>query len=193
MEIFFLRRKCGSHLRGHAKDVCRRHRLANAVASPRPAERCRNYSRASGKDNLYSVYPGSKNRRGAGMWRHYYERWRSMTVEKLGADMLEIAPDLAHFVPPARTLDKSVYSPWIGSDLHQRLRSANVDTVIITGGETDVCVLATMLGAIDWGVPRYPHNERTVQLRRRDPRRHDEYLHEPLRRTSGMRHHRHSA
>jgi nicotinamidase-related amidase len=74
-----------------------------------------------------------------------------MTVEKLGADMLEIAPDLAHFVPPARTLDKSVYSPWIGSDLHQRLRSANVDTVIITGGETDVCVLATMLGAIDWG------------------------------------------
>ena len=24
-------------------------------------------------------------------------------------------------------------------------------TVIITGGETDVCVLATMLGAIDWG------------------------------------------
>ena len=26
-----------------------------------------------------------------------------------------------------------------------------IDTVIITGGETDVCVLATMLGAIDWG------------------------------------------
>ena len=24
-------------------------------------------------------------------------------------------------------------------------------TVIITGGETDVCVLATMLGAINWG------------------------------------------
>jgi nicotinamidase-related amidase len=137
--------------------------------------------------------PARKTGEGAGMWRHYYERWRSMTVEKLGADMLEIAPDLAHFVPPARTLDKSVYSPWIGSDLHQRLRSANVDTVIITGGETDVCVLATMLGAIDWGGPRYPHNERTVQLRRRDPRRHDEYLHEPLRRTSGMRHHRHSA
>ena len=26
-----------------------------------------------------------------------------------------------------------------------------MDTVIITGGETDVCVLSTMLGAIDWG------------------------------------------
>jgi nicotinamidase-related amidase len=26
-----------------------------------------------------------------------------------------------------------------------------VNTLVITGGETDVCVLATMLGAIDWG------------------------------------------
>jgi nicotinamidase-related amidase len=25
------------------------------------------------------------------------------------------------------------------------------DTIVITGGETDVCVLATTLGAIDWG------------------------------------------
>jgi len=29
--------------------------------------------------------------------------------------------------------------------------SAGIDTVIITGGETDVCVPATMPGAIDWG------------------------------------------
>ena len=33
----------------------------------------------------------------------------------------------------------------------RQLRSAGIDTVIITGGETDVCVLSTMLGAIDWG------------------------------------------
>ena len=42
-------------------------------------------------------------------------------------------------------------STWIGTDLHEQLRGRGVDTVIITGGETDVCVLATMLGAIDWG------------------------------------------
>jgi nicotinamidase-related amidase len=35
--------------------------------------------------------------------------------------------------------------------LHLQLRGAGVDTIIITGGETDVCVLATTLGAIDWG------------------------------------------
>ena len=60
-------------------------------------------------------------------------------------------PDLAQFVPPAGTFDKYVYSTWTGTDLHQRLRGAGIDTTIITGGETDVCVLATMLGAIDWG------------------------------------------
>ena len=32
-----------------------------------------------------------------------------------------------------------------------QLRDAGVDTLAITGGETDVCVLATMMGAIDWG------------------------------------------
>ena len=74
-----------------------------------------------------------------------------MTIDQLGPEMIGLVPDLAKFVPPARTFDKHVYSPWTGSDLHQQLRSAGIDTVIITGGETDVCVLATMLGAIDWG------------------------------------------
>ena len=30
-------------------------------------------------------------------------------------------------------------------------RSTSTTEIVITGGETDVCVLATMLGAIDWG------------------------------------------
>jgi nicotinamidase-related amidase len=88
---------------------------------------------------------------GIGMWRHYYKRWSSMTIDELGADMIDLVPDLARFVPPARTFDKHVYSPWTGSDLHAQLRSAGVDTVVVTGGETDVCVLATVLGAVDWG------------------------------------------
>jgi nicotinamidase-related amidase len=83
---------------------------------------------------------------------HYYERWASMTIDQIGPDMVGLVPDLAAFVPPARVFDKYVYSPWTGSDLHQQLRGAGIDTVIVTGGETDVCVLSTMLlGAIDWG------------------------------------------
>lgn len=95
--------------------------------------------------------PAQKPGQGVGMWGHYYERWASMTIDQIGPDMVELVPDLAAFVPPARVFDKFVYSPWIGSDLRQKLRSADIDTLIITGGETDVCVLSTMLGAIDWG------------------------------------------
>jgi nicotinamidase-related amidase len=95
--------------------------------------------------------PARKPGDGAGMWRHYYERWSSMTVDELGPDMVDLVPHLARFVPPARIFDKNVYSPWVGTDLHSHLRGASVDTVIVTGGETDVCVLATVLGAIDWG------------------------------------------
>jgi nicotinamidase-related amidase len=74
-----------------------------------------------------------------------------MTVEKLGAAMLELVPALARFSPPASVIDKHVYSPWLETDLHQRLRKQRVETLIISGGETDVCVLATVLGAIDLG------------------------------------------
>jgi nicotinamidase-related amidase len=95
--------------------------------------------------------PARKPGQGAGMWRHYYERWASMTVDLIGLDMVELVPNLMKFVPPARIVDKHVYSPWTGSALHMQLRDAGVDTLVITGGETDVCVLATMLGAIDWG------------------------------------------
>ena len=95
--------------------------------------------------------PASKPGQGAGMWRHYYERWASMTTQEIGPEMTGLVPELAQFVPPGRIFDKHVYSPWTGSDLHAQLGAAGVDTIIITGGETDVCVLATALGAIDWG------------------------------------------
>jgi nicotinamidase-related amidase len=65
--------------------------------------------------------------------------------------MVELMPELAHYVPPATTTDKPVYSPWWGLDLHQRLRSRDCDTLIVSGGETDMCVLAAVLGAVDLG------------------------------------------
>jgi nicotinamidase-related amidase len=64
----------------------------------------------------------------------------SMTIDELGPEMIGLVPDLAKFVPPARTFDKHVYSPWTGSDLHLQLRNAGIDSIVITGGETDVCV-----------------------------------------------------
>jgi nicotinamidase-related amidase len=61
-----------------------------------------------------------------------------MTIDRIGHELVGLVPELAAFVPPAKIFDKHVYSPWTGSDLHERLRGAGIDTVIMIGGETDV-------------------------------------------------------
>jgi nicotinamidase-related amidase len=87
----------------------------------------------------------------AGGWRDYYEKWQSMTRDHLPEDLTDILPELRHFVPPARIFDKAGYSPWQNGVLHAQLAGEDVTALVITGGETDVCVLATVLGAIDLG------------------------------------------
>jgi nicotinamidase-related amidase len=88
---------------------------------------------------------------GRGTWRQYYERWDSMTLERLGPEMVELIPDLAALVPPAQVFDKHVYSPWLEGDLDGLLQRRGIDTLVVSGGETDVCVLGTILGAVDRG------------------------------------------
>jgi nicotinamidase-related amidase len=95
--------------------------------------------------------PAAEPGRGEGMWKQYYERWPMMTVEQLGVKMLALVPALTRFAPPALIVDKQVYSPWLKTDLHRHLQQNAIDTLIVSGGETDVCVLATVLGAVDLG------------------------------------------
>lgn len=86
-----------------------------------------------------------------GTWRPYYEKWRMMTGERLPAGMTDLIPELARYRPPAIVFDKRTYSPWVDGRLHALLVGQAVDTLVITGGETDVCVLGTALGGIDLG------------------------------------------
>ncbi|HVW92277.1 MAG TPA: isochorismatase family cysteine hydrolase [Devosia sp.] len=95
--------------------------------------------------------PAAEPGRGAGTWRRYYERWASMTRERLGADMLDLVAPLARHVPPALVVDKPIYSPWFGPGLQAALMALRPDALVISGLETEVCVLATVLGAIDHG------------------------------------------
>jgi len=86
-----------------------------------------------------------------GMWRSYYEKWDNMTLDRLGQDMVDLVPSLKALVPPARIFDKMTYSPWTTGELHRVLAGEGIETLAISGGETDVCVLAAALGAIDLG------------------------------------------
>ncbi|RUX98062.1 MULTISPECIES: isochorismatase family cysteine hydrolase [unclassified Mesorhizobium] len=95
--------------------------------------------------------PARKAGQGVGTWKRYYERWASMTIETIGPEMAELLPSLANYCPPAAIIDKHIYSPWFEGSLRALLMARDIDTLVITGGETDVCVLATVLGAIDFG------------------------------------------
>jgi nicotinamidase-related amidase len=87
-----------------------------------------------------------------GRWRHYFERWRQATRQSLRGSELELVPALARFVPPAIIIDKPGYSAFVQSRLYDLLAGKGVDTVVVTGAETDVCVLATTLSAVDLGL-----------------------------------------
>ncbi|UFN49971.1 cysteine hydrolase [Roseomonas sp. OT10] len=95
--------------------------------------------------------PAAQPGEGHGTWRGYWERWHRMTRASLPPGMIDLVPALARFVPPARIIDKKVYSPWVQPELDALLQERGIDTVIVTGAETDVCVLATVLGAVDRG------------------------------------------
>lgn len=86
-----------------------------------------------------------------GMWRNYYERWRDVTLDRLDPALLDLLPELARFAPPAGIFDKATYSAFAGPALATWLRDRQVDGLVVTGAETDVCILATVLGAVDLG------------------------------------------
>jgi nicotinamidase-related amidase len=86
-----------------------------------------------------------------GSWQRYYRRWRHMTGERIDPAMIELVPPLRALVPPARVIDKFRYSPFTEQALPDLLRQRRIDTLVITGGETDVCVLAAVLDAVDRG------------------------------------------
>jgi len=86
-----------------------------------------------------------------GMWRAYYAKWRNVTLGSVNPELIDLLPELKQFVPPAICFDRVTYSAFSDDRLHKFLRSKEVNTLIISGSETDVCVLATVLAAVDHG------------------------------------------
>ena len=86
-----------------------------------------------------------------GMWRRYYTRWRTATRECLDLSLLALMPPLAALCPPATVIDKTRYSAFAEPTLLALLKKREADALIVSGSETDVCVLATVLDAVDLG------------------------------------------
>ena len=86
-----------------------------------------------------------------GRWWRYFAKWECATRARLPRSQLDLVPALERLAPPATVIDKPAYSAFAESSLAAFLRSRRVDTLVVTGSETDVCVLATVLDAVDLG------------------------------------------
>ena len=86
-----------------------------------------------------------------GQWQAYFTTWKQATRGSLPPNALDLVPELARYVPPALVVDKPAYSAFFGSRLGPLLIERHVGTIILSGAETDVCVLSTVLNAVDLG------------------------------------------
>jgi nicotinamidase-related amidase len=84
-------------------------------------------------------------------WRSFYRAWPGLTAREIDPNAIALMAPLQIFTPPAQVLDKTRFSAFSNPALHAALQSMAAETVIISGAETDMCVLATALAAIDFG------------------------------------------
>jgi hypothetical protein len=106
-----------------------------------------------------------------GTWQRYYERWRDLTLERIDPHWLDLVAPLTALSPPAEIVDKRFYSPFSEPRLADLLRRRGTDALVITGAETDVCVLAAVLDARRSRLPRRACDGCDMQLVGRNPRR----------------------
>ena len=88
-----------------------------------------------------------------GAWRGFYRKWEGLTRKHIDPHALELMAPLPLFVPPARVIDKQRYSAFSTPQTAATLQALGATAIIISGAESDICVLATVLAAIDLGYP----------------------------------------
>jgi len=86
-----------------------------------------------------------------GRWQRYFRHWERALTQNITGHELELVPALARYVPPSIVIDKPAYSAFSQPTLCQFLVGKGVETIVVTGAETDVCVLSTVLSAVDLG------------------------------------------
>jgi nicotinamidase-related amidase len=98
------------------------------------------------------VPPTSSEPIGGG-WQHFYAHWPHALRDRLPSTMLDLMPSLGRLVPPAEIVDRPTYSAFACGALREMLGARRADGLVVTGAETDVCVLSTVMAAVDWGFP----------------------------------------
>ena len=104
------------------------------------------------QETIYTRFmPPEDARNMPGSWRVFYERWPEMTTARMDPKLLELVSPLCELAAAGTVVDKRFFSPFHLTDLDAQLRKRGLDTLVITGAETDMCVLAAVLDAVDLG------------------------------------------
>lgn len=103
-------------------------------------------------DNAYfsRFIPARQADHANGAWQRYYRRWSSVTLDKLDPALVEIVQELRPWAK--RMVDKAGYSAMANAAFRQAALASGGRCVILSGVETDVCVLATAMEAVDAGL-----------------------------------------
>ncbi len=88
----------------------------------------------------------------AGDWQRFYARWRSVVRDRMAPAMFDLIEPFAGLAPPAEVIDKATFSAFSSPDFVASLSRRGVETLVLSGVETEVCVLATALDAVDRGL-----------------------------------------
>jgi len=84
-------------------------------------------------------------------WQEFYRHWPQLTQDRLPPGILDLVAPLAKRATPAKLVDKEGFSSFSGRAFHAVLRNLEAKTLVLSGVETDVCVLATAVEAVDRG------------------------------------------
>lgn len=96
--------------------------------------------------------PAASPEAAPGQWRHYYRRWPEVTGTRLPPAQLDVLEPLRRLAPHAPVIDKAGYSAFEAPALPALLARRGVETLVLSGVETDVCVLSTALAAVERGL-----------------------------------------
>jgi nicotinamidase-related amidase len=86
-----------------------------------------------------------------GVWQRFYQRWPQVTTEQLSPKLFDLMAPLAAKAPAEAQIDKEGFSSFSAADFAGALGRLKAGVLVLSGVETDACVFATAIDAIDRG------------------------------------------
>ncbi|QDL93363.1 cysteine hydrolase [Paroceanicella profunda] len=113
---------------------------------------CVALARARPEASLFTRFlPARSAETASGSWARYYRHWEAVTLERTGPETVDLVAPLLGLAAPERVFDKTTYDAFDAAPFARAIAAATPSALVFTGIETDVCVLASVLSAVDLG------------------------------------------